>query len=331
MNYRILGKTGILVSELCMGTMSFGGDADEAESKLMFAACRDTGINIFDCADVYANGRSEEILGKCIQDCRNEIILTSKFTYKVGEDVNSLGSSRYHLVQSIENSLRRLATDRVDIYFVHRFDPYTPVEETLRALDDLVHQGKILHIGVSNWAAWQIAKALGISAREHLSRFVCIQPMYNLLKRQVEVEILPLSESEQLGVLTYSPVAAGLLAGKYSKDERPAKGRIISNKQYALRYRLEEYYEIAEKFTEYARKVNVHPVTLAVAWVKHNNAITAPIIGGRNREQLKASLDAAEFIMYEEMYEEITALSINPPNATDRIEELLEPKFQLRE
>ena len=190
MEYRQLGKTGVKVSELCFGTMSFGGDADEATSKEMFHACLDAGINFFDCANVYAGGRSEEILGKLMAGRRDDLVITSKVAMPTGDGVNDRGLSRRHIMLQVEGSLRRLNTDRIDLYFVHHFAS-TDMEETLRALDDLVRQGKVLYLGVSNWAAWPIAKALGISARTGLTRFECIQPMYNLAKRQAEVEILP--------------------------------------------------------------------------------------------------------------------------------------------
>ena len=167
MEYRIVGKTGIQVSSLCFGTMSFGGNADEATSKAMFNRCREAGINFFDTANVYSMGRSEEILGECIADCRDEIVLASKVFYPTGADINAKGLSRRHIMLEVENSLRRLKTDRLDFYFVHMFDDNTPMEETLRALDDLQVQGKILYPAVSNWAAWQIAKALGIEPRSN--------------------------------------------------------------------------------------------------------------------------------------------------------------------
>lgn len=321
MEYRTLGRTGVQVSSLCFGTMSFGGDADEEMSAAMFLRCRDVGINFFDCANVYAGGRSEEILGKLIADCRDEIVLTSKVNFPTGEDINARGLSRRHIMLAVEASLRRLGTDRLDLYFVHSFDPRTPIEETLRAMDDLVHQGKVLYPAVSNWAAWQIAKALGISAREGLARFECIQPMYNLTKRQAEVEILPLAQAEQMGVISYSPLGGGLLTGKYGAARRPERGRLVENPLYMRRYGDPMYYEIAERFTAHAQERGVHPATLAIAWVMSHPAITAPIIGARNLEQLEGSLGALDVEMTPEWRAEISALSIEPPPATDRSEE----------
>ncbi len=321
MEYRTLGRTGVQVSSLCLGTMSFGDEADEETSAAMFHRCRDAGINCFDTANGYAGGRSEEILGKLARDCRDEVVLATKVHFPTGEDVNARGLSRRHIMLAVEASLRRLGTDRIDLYYVHSFDPKTAMEETLRALDDLVRGGKILYAGVSNWAAWQIATALGLSAREGLARFACIEPMYSLVKRQAEVEILPLARSEQIGVMPYSPLGAGLLSGKYGTSDRPERGRLVENRMYMHRFAEAAYYEIAERFTEYAREHGLHPATLAVAWVMSNPAVTAPIIGARNVEQLEASLAALDVKMTPEWRAEISALSIEPPLATDRSEE----------
>ena len=320
MHYTLLGRTGVRVSTLCFGTMSFGSEADEQTSEAMYRRCRETGINFFDTANVYTAGRSEEILGKLMGGERDQLVLTSKVCGAMGSDINDRGLSRRHISTQVEASLKRLQTDRLDLYFVHNFDDDTPIDETLRALDHLVQQGKILYPCVSNWAAWQIAKALGISAREGLARFECIQPMYNLAKRQAEVEILPLAQSEQLGVIPYSPLGGGLLTGKYGVGKRPDSGRIIEKENYAKRYSLDVYYEVAERFTQCAADKGVHPVTLAVAWVKSHPAITAPIIGGRNLEQLAPSLAAADFEMDDALRDELSALSPTPPPATDRLE-----------
>jgi len=321
MKYQTLGRTGVQISRLCLGTSSFGREIDEETFAAMFHRSREVGINFFDTSNVYYGGRSEEILGKLIADCRDEIVLTSKVGFPAGEDVNARGLSRRHIMQSIEGSLRRLGTDRLDFYFLHTFDPNTPIEEPLRALDDLVHQGKILYPAVSNWAAWQIATALGISARECLARFECIQPMYSLVKRQAEVEVLPLAQAEQMGVISYGPLRAGLLTGKYGTTRRPKDGRLLWDPVYKSRYGDPAYYEIAERFTEHAREHSLHPATLAVAWVMSHPAITAPIIGARNVEQLEASLAALNVPMTLEWRAKISALSIEPPPATDRSEE----------
>ena len=321
MNYKFLGNSGVRVSSLCFGTMSFGGEADEATSAAMFHRCREVGINFFDCANGYAGGRSEEILGRLIADCRDEVIVTSKVYFPVGEDVNARGASRLHIMQSIDASLRRMKTDHLDIYFIHRFDDYTPLEESLRALDDLVQNGKILYPAASNFAAWQVAKALGISARQGWARFECLQPMYNLVKRQAEVEILPMAQSEGLAVTTYSPLGGGLLTGKYTRANRPPDGRLVESKMYMARYKDDWIYEAAERFTEFARSHGYEPAGLAVAWVGSHPGVTAPIIGARNLNQLEGSLKALEIEITPELRAEISALSPEPPPATDRSDE----------
>ena len=321
MEYTCLGRTGVRVSRLCFGTMSFGGDADERTSAAMFARCRDAGINFFDCADMYSKGRAEEVLGSLIAGCRDELVVTSKVFNPMGEDVNARGLSRRHVMLAVEASLRRLKTDRIDVYFCHMFDAATPMDETLRAMDDLVRQGKVLYPAVSNWAAWQVEKALGISARERLARFECIQPMYNLVKRQAEVELLPMAAAERLGAIPYNPLGGGMLTGKYGVGKRPETGRLVQHAMYAKRYAEPSYYETADRFCAHAAERGVHPVTLAVAWVMSHPAVTAPIVGARNVEQLAASLAAAELEMTDDWRAEVSALSPEPPLATDRAEE----------
>ncbi|MGI6208777.1 MAG: aldo/keto reductase [Anaerolineae bacterium] len=322
MEYRILGRTGVRVSSLCFGTMSFGGDADEDMAAAMFRRCRDAGINFFDCADVYNRGRSEGILGRLIRGSRDELVITSKVMGQMGEDINARGLSRRHIMLAVEASLRRLGTDRLDLYFLHNWDPSQPMEEPLRALEDLTRQGKIVYPAVSNWAAWQVATGLGIQSQRGWTRFECLQPMYNLVKRQAEVEILPLAQAQQLGVITYSPLGGGLLSGKYGSEARPAHGRLVENPLYAKRYGQENYYETADRLVAHARERGVHPATLAVAWVMSHPAVTAPIIGARNLEQLEPSLAAAELQMTPEWRAEISSFSPEPPPATDRSEEM---------
>jgi aryl-alcohol dehydrogenase-like predicted oxidoreductase len=323
LEYRTIGKTGIKVSSLCFGTMSFGGNADKETSIKMFNRTREAGINFFDCANIYSEGKAEEILGECIADCRNDLVLTSKVGFPMGKAVNGSGLSRRHIKLEVENSLRRLKTDRIDFYFVHCFDPSTSMEETIRALDDLQAEGKILYPAVSNWAAWQIAKALGVSAKEQLARFELVQPMYNLVKRQSEVEILPLAQSEQMGVITYSPLGGGLLTGKYGVDKKPNAGRLVEHEMYTKRYAEQSNYVVSERFSDYSKEKGIHPATLAVSWVMSHPAITAPIIGARNVEQLEFSLSALDIKMTEEWRNEISKLSITPPPATDRTESMV--------
>jgi aryl-alcohol dehydrogenase-like predicted oxidoreductase len=330
MKYKNFGSTGLKISELCFGTMTFGAEADEKTSAEMFAYCREKGINIFDCADLYARGRSEEILGRLIKDCREEVLITSKVYFPTGPDLNAMGANRRHIMYAVESSLKRLQTDRIDIYFIHRFDDLTPLEETLRALDDLVRQGKVVYLGLSNFAAWQVEKAIGLTILHNWASIACIQPMYNLVKRQAEVEIFPMAQAEKLGVLTYSPLAAGLLSGKYSRDRRPPSGRLVENKIYQVRYGEGWVFEVAERFTEFARRNGYHPASLAIAWAGSHPAVSAPIIGARNLEQLKEAVAAADIEMTEELRLEIARLSPEPPPATDRSEEKTEIHFPIR-
>lgn len=321
MEYRFLGSTGVKVSRLCFGTMSFGGDADEPTSAALFKRCRDAGINFFDCANTYAGGKSEEILGRLVKGSRQDLILTSKVYFPTGADVNARGATRRNILAQVEGSLKRLDTDYLDVYFIHHFDDTTPLPETLRALDDLVRAGKILYPAASNFAAWQVAKALGLSALHDWAPFAVLQPMYNLVKRQAEVEILPLALSEGLGVIPYSPLGGGLLTGKYARGVRPQSGRLVENAMYQVRYGAEWVYDVAERFTAFARQRGYEPAALAVAWVGSHPAVTAPIIGARNLQQLEGSLKSLEIDMTPELRAEVSALSPEPPPATDRSEE----------
>ena len=324
MEYCFLGKTGIQVSSLCMGTMTFGREADKAASKDIFQRCRDAGINFFDCANVYSMGRAESILGELISDCRNELVINSKFGSPMGTGYNTQGGSRRHLLSSLEASLKRLKTEYIDIYFLHRFDEDTPLEETLRALDDVVAQGKVRYTGVSNFAAWQIAKALGISACNGWTSFDCIQPMYNLIKRQAEVEILPLARSEKLGVTTYNPLGGGMLSGKYTKDRQAGSARLADDDMYRKRYGDDWMVDTTRRFKRFAEEHGYHPVSLAVAWVSHHPAVTAPILGARNVDQLEDALRSVEIQMNPELYADICRLTPTPPSATDRSEEIFQ-------
>lgn len=316
-----LGKTGVRISSLALGTMSFGGEADEHTAATMFAMCRDAGVNTFDTADVYNGGRAEEILGTLIRECRDEVVIASKGYFPTGRGLNDRGASRYHLVRAVEASLQRLRTDRIDIYYLHHFDEETALEESLRALNDLVAQGKILYPALSNFAAWQVEKALGVAAIRNLSPPVAIQPMYSLIKRQAEVELLPMAAAEGLGVFTYSPLGGGLLSGKYGIDDRPEQGRLVEDVRYQARYGGPEVYRIAEDFRALAADWGRHPVSLAVAWVAAHPAVTAPLVGARSAEQLAPALAAAEIDLSPEERARISAVSTEPPTATDRNEE----------
>jgi len=321
MKTRFLGETGLAVSQLAFGTMSFGNEADEAESGRIYARCRDAGINFFDCADVYSKGRAEEILGRLIRGQRDELVLTTKGTFPMSGGANDCGSSRYHIVRACEASLRRLDTDRIDIYFLHRFDPRTALDESLRGLEQLVQQGKILYPAVSNFAAWQTQRALDLQDRNGWAKLVCIQPMYNLLKRQVEVELLPMAEANRIGVFPYSPLAAGILTGKYSASARPDSGRMLVNRTYQTRYAGLDSDGVAKRFAALAQRVGTSPAALAVAWVAAHPAVTAPLLGARNVEQLASCLGAVDLTLSPELYAEIAALTPAPAPATDRTDD----------
>jgi len=318
---RLLGKTGVKVSRIALGAMSFGGDADEATAGQIWRAARDAGINFIDTADVYNEGRSEQILGRLMKGDRDEVVIATKAYFPTGATPNARGSSRYHLVRAVEASLRRLDTDRIDLYYLHRFDDTTDVGETLRAIDDLVRAGKILYPACSNFAAWQVAHALGIARCEGFAPLVAIQPMYNLVKRTAEVEILPMAQSLGIGVIPYSPTGGGLLTGKYGVNKKPDKGRLVEWKMYEARYADASFYAIAERFTELARELGHAPATLAIAWVASHPAVTSVLAGGRNVDQLSAAFAAQDLVLDEATRARISALSPEPPPATDRNEE----------
>src|SRR5688500_16239344 len=306
---RWLGKTGVKVSRVALGTMSFGGDADEATAGAIWRAARDAGVNLIDTADVYNEGRSEEITGRLIKGERDQIVLATKAYFPMGKSANDRGSSRYHLVRAVEASLRRLGTDRIDLFYLHRFDDVTDLGETLRALDDLVRAGKILYPACSNFAAWQVAHALGLARGEGWAPLVAIQPMYNLVKRTAEVEILPMAQSLGVGVIPYSPTGGGLLTGKYGVGRRPDKGRLVDKKMYATRYGIPTYLDIADRFTQLAHELGYAPATLAVAWVTSHPAVTSVLVGGRNLDQLAPAFAAKDVTLDEGTRARISALS----------------------
>ena len=318
MKYRLLARTGVQVSELCYGCMSFGGDADEAMSARMYRASRDAGINFFDTADQYNRGRSEEILGELARGHRDELVIATKSFNPTGEDVNARVNFRRHITRAVERSLKRLQTDRVEILYLHQQDPLAPLEESMRALEDLVRAGKVLYPALSNHAAWQTQLALGVQERQGWARLQAVQPMYSLVKRQAEVEILPMALANGVAVVPYSPGGAGLLSGKYLEKQG---GRLVTNKMYEARYGEPWMHEVAAKFVAFCRGRGLHPVSAAVAWVGTHPAVTAPIIGARNVEQLQASLDSVKIEMSPALRAEIAALSRTPPPATDRSEE----------
>ena len=330
MQYKYLGRTGIKVSQLCLGTMTFGAEADEDTSAALFSMARDAGINCFDCADIYAQGRSESILGELMASCRDEIVLASKCYFPNGDDVNARGASRYHLIAAVESSLRRLKTDRIDLYYVHHYDSHTHLDETLRALDDLVSEGKILYPAASNFSAWQTVKATERQRAAGWARLACIQPMYNLLKRQAEVEILPMAAHESLGVFTYSPLAGGLLSGKYAGAKKPQAARLRDNPMYRTRYADSDYFTAAEKFSQLVGQWGLPATAVAIAWVAAHPAVTAAIVGARSKHQLADCLHAATLELTEERYQALCQLTPEPPLATDRGEERTRENYHRR-
>jgi aryl-alcohol dehydrogenase-like predicted oxidoreductase len=256
-----------------------------------------------------------------VRECRDEVVLASKAYFPTSGDRNARGTSRYHLVRACEASLRRLGTDRIDLYYLHRFDDDADLEESLRGVEMLVQAGKVVYPAVSNFAAWQAMKALGVQRMNHWAPVVAMQPMYNLAKRQAEVELLPLAQSEGLAVFPYSPLGGGLLSGKYGLSERPADGRIAAWAMYQARYGAEDHYALAERFRALAAEHGWHPATLAVAWVMSRPGVTAPILGATRVEQLEPALAAAERALPDELRAKVGALWPEPPPATDRNEE----------
>ena len=320
MEYSLLGRTGVRVSRLALGTMTFGGEADEATSGALLDRAREAGVNFIDTADVYKEGRSEEILGRLMRGWRDEIVLASKAYYPTGTSPNARGSSRYHLVRAVEASLRRLGTDRIDVYYLHHFDEDADIDDSLRALDDLVHDGKIVYTACSNFAAWQVAHALGVAHARGYARFCAIQPMYNLLKRQAEVEIFPMARALGLGAVVYSPTAGGLLTGKYAGGARPQDSRFTKNTMYQNRYADAVNWETAEAFRAVAGELGQSPATLAVRWAISNPVVTSALLGVRSLAQLEEGLAAAE-PLDAETHARVSALTPAPPPATDRSEE----------
>jgi aryl-alcohol dehydrogenase-like predicted oxidoreductase len=303
------------VSEVCLGTMTFGKEADEAASIAIMNRSLEAGINFFDTADIYNKGATEEIVGRWIGPHREGIVLASKVHFPTGPGPNDYGCSRRHIVRGVEASLKRLKTDWLDILYLHHWDEQTAIEESLGAITTLIEHGKVHYGGVSNYSAWQTMKAVAVAQANQNAPVTCVQPMYNLVKRQAEVEILPLAQAENLAVCPYSPIAAGLLTGKYLRGEG---GRIKEHPMYAERYKHEEYAAIAARFVDYAQRHGYSPSALATRWVIDHPAVTSAIIGARNLDQLNQALQCADFRLSPEQRAEITALSTDPPLATDR-------------
>jgi len=308
MKYVNLGKTGLKVSRLSLGTMTYGSRQlrewvlEEEESRPFIKLALELGINFFDTADVYSLGVSEEILGKALRDfaTRDQVIIATKVFNKVGDGPNDKGLSRKHIFDSIDASLRRLKTDYVDLYQIHRWDYETPIEETLAALDDLVKLGKVRYLGISSVYAWQFAKALYIADIHGWTRFVSIQNHYNLVYREEEREVIPLSLDQGIGIIPWSPLARGFLAGNRSKEGYGETLRAKTDEFAHNLYYQESDFQVVDRVVELAQKRVVKPAQIALAWLLHKPGVTAPIIGASKIEHLKDAVEAVDLLLSEE-------------------------------
>lgn len=306
MRYLPLGRTGLFVSELCLGTMTFGGSGDsmwakigelrQAEAERLVGQALDAGINFIDTANVYAGGVSEQITGQALRNLkvpREDVVVATKVFGEMGAGPNARGLSRGHIMDALKASLRRLQLDHVDLYQVHAFDPATPIEETVRALDDLVRQGHVRYVGVSNWAAWQIVKALGISERHGLARFQSLQAYYTIAGRDLEREIAPMLASEGLGLMVWSPLAGGLLSGKYGREQQAEAG----SRRVAFDFPpvdKERAWDVVDAMRPIAHSRGVSVAQIALAWLLHQPAVTTVIVGAKRPEQLADNIAATQ-------------------------------------
>jgi aryl-alcohol dehydrogenase (NADP+) len=320
MDHARLGNTGLRVSTLCLGTMTFGVQCDEATSFAIMDRAAEGGITFLDTADVYplGGGRStvgltEEIVGRWLRGKRDTFMLATKCVGRTGPAVWDQGASRKHIMTAVEDSLRRLGTDYIDLYQLHQPDPATPIDETLSALDDLVRSGKVRYVGCSNFLAYQLALALGRSEARHLVRFDSVQPRYNLLFRQIERELIPLCGEEGVGIIPYNPIAGGLLSGKYDPSAPPPEGSRFTlgtaATTYQERYWHDREFDTVEELRKIAERESTPLVTLSVAWVRANPAVSSTIVGASRPEQLDASLAAAEFVMSPHLKAELDEVS----------------------
>jgi aryl-alcohol dehydrogenase-like predicted oxidoreductase len=308
MDHARLGRTGLQVSRLCLGTMTFGLQSDESTAVAILDRAADGGIDFLDTSDAYplggdlsTRGITEEILGRWLQGKRDRFIVATKCFAPTGPAPFDGGNSRKHILAAVDASLRRLRTDYIDLYQLHGYDPATPIDETLGALDDLVHGGKVRYIGCSNFLTYQLVRAIGRSETLRLARFDSVQPRYNLLFRQIEREMLPFCHEDGVGVIPYNPIAGGLLSGKHSRTAPPPEGTRFTlgsaAHMYQTRYWHDREFDTVDALRKLAGQAGVSLVTLAVAWVLANQAITAPIIGASRPEQLDASLAAVGFAL----------------------------------
>ena len=321
MNTRFLGNTGVRVSELCFGAMTFGGrgywkhvgQVEQQEADELVGIALDAGINFFDTADVYSEGRSEEILGTALGERRKDIVLATKVRARTGPGPNDIGLSRKHIIASCDASLHRLGTDYIDLYQVHSFDPRTPLEETLRALDDLVRGGKVRYIGVSNFTGWQLMKALSISDAHHLERFVTLQAFYSLVARDLEHELVPLSLDQKLGILPWSPLGGGFLTGKYRRGKpRPQGARRTDPTGQFLQFDEDRGFDIVDELEKVAAGHRATIAQAALNYLLRKPGVTSVIIGAKTKEQLADNLKAAAWEMTAEEVARLDALS-QPP------------------
>lgn len=296
MNYVNLGKSGVKVSPLCLGTMMFGAPTSEADSARIIARALDAGINFIDTADVYNNGDSERITGRALKGKRPSVVLATKFRNAMGTGPNDGGAGRIHVMRALEASLQRMGTDYIDLYYLHRPEQGTPLEETLRALDDCVRQGKVRYIACSNLYAWQVMDGLAISQARNLDAFACVQPLYNIVNRDAELELFPLCMEKGLGAVIYSPLARGVLAAKYRRGQPAPEGsRAARGDRRILQTELrEESFDIAEKLDDHAKARGTTLTRFSLAWALANKAVTAAIVGPRIIDQLDDNLKCLE-------------------------------------
>ena len=314
MEYKILGKSGLLVSELCLGTMTFGNEIKEADSINMVHRFLDHGGNFIDTADVYVGGESEKIVGKAIQERRFEVVLATKVRMRVGPHPNDFGYSRRRIMEGIDQSLKRLNTDYIDLYQLHVWDHLTPIEETIRTLDDLVRSGKVRYIGCSNFLAWQMMKALSYSDFNNLVRFISIQPQYSLINREMDREVLPLCKEENVGVIPWAPIGGGFLSGKYQPGDIPTSGRLSKGVgESSWEYRsAERNFAILQAVQEITKEIDKTPAQIALNWLLHKEEITSPIFGATSIEQLEENIGSVGWKLTKEQWNKLDEVSKLP-------------------
>jgi len=311
--YRRMGRSGLKVSSICLGTMTFGHGTDEAEAKRIVDLAFDAGINFFDTANSYGGGESEILLGKALTGRRREAIVATKFANPMGPGPNDSGMSRVHIMQAIEDSLRRLQMDYVDLYYIHHLDIQTPLEEMLMALDDLVRQGKVRYIACSNYEAWRLMEAMWISDSRQMARFECYQPQYSLVVRDIEEELIPLCQYKGLGVVVWSPLAGGFLTGKYQPGQRTVEGtRSAEDWAYPKRYFAPNADDILAELLAVSKGLGRSPAQVALRWTLEQSAITSAIIGARTVEQARDNMLAGEWRMPEEALKRLDDASQQP-------------------